>query len=139
MADLTHPQKTTNRLLSLSLEHPVLVMLVLFFIASLIKILDAFILPINELVGELILTKLLGFILIVVYVWACGRRLRDIGFHTRALGRSLLIAAVCVGGLFVISYAVQLVALRASGEEATLALTAVDPKTGMTGGLLFGL
>jgi membrane protease YdiL (CAAX protease family) len=128
-----------NRLLSVSLERPFLVMLALFFIASLIKVLDTFILPVNELVGELIITKALGLALVAIYVWACGRKLRDIGFHRQALGQSLLITAVCVGGLIAASYGVQLVALRASGEEASLALSALDPKTGMAGGLLFGL
>lgn len=139
MTGLVHPKQATNRLLTLSLEHPVLVMLVLFVIASLIKVLDTFVWPINDLVGELILTKALGFVLVVAYLWACGRRLRDIGFRRRALGPSLWIATIGFVGLYVVCYGVQLIALRASGEEASLALTAVDPKTGMSGGLLFGL
>jgi membrane protease YdiL (CAAX protease family) len=114
-------------------------MLALFLIASLIKVLDTFVLPVNELVGELIVTKSLGFTLVVIYVWACGRRLVDIGFHTQALGRSLFIAGVCTVGLFAVAYIVQLIALRASGEEVAISLTAVDPKTGLSGGLLFGL
>lgn len=139
MADLSYPQRTPNRLLAISLRHPVLVMLVLFLLAYLLKLLDTFVLPLNEMVGELIFTKLLGFGLVVAYLWACDRRLRDIGFHSRGLGPSVLIGAVTVIGLFVISYAAQLIALQASGEEATLALAAIDPKTGLTGGLFFGL
>lgn len=139
MADLSYPQREPNRLLASSLAHPVLMMLALFLIASLLKLLDTFVLPLNEMVGELIFTKLLGFGLVVAYLWACGRHLRDIGFHTRGLGPSLLIATVTVGGLFIISYAAQLIYMRASGEEAVLALAAIDPKTGLSGGLLFGL
>lgn len=40
---------------------------------------------------------------------------------------------------FAVSFAVQLFALLAGGEDARLALPAIDPKTGMTGGLLFAL
>jgi membrane protease YdiL (CAAX protease family) len=75
----------------------------------------------------------------VAYVWACGRKLRDIGFHRHGLGHSILISAVCLGGLYALGYAVQLLALVASGEEARLALSAIDPITGMAGGPLFAL
>jgi membrane protease YdiL (CAAX protease family) len=139
MVDSSATQVAPNRLLSFSLHRPVLAMLVLFLITSLIKILDTFVLPLNELVGELIVTKALGFGLVASYVWACGRMLRDIGFHQRRVGQSLLIGGACVGGLYAVSYAVQLVALLASGQEAMLALSAIDPKTGMAGGLLFGI
>ncbi len=139
MADSVDTRGAPNRLLSISLARPVLVMLALFFIAVLIKILDTFILRLDELLGEAILTKSLGFVLVAVYVWACGRRLRDVGFRRRAAGQSLLIAGVCFSGLFVIAYAAPLVALLAGGQKAGLALSAVDPKSGMEGGLLFAL
>jgi len=128
-----------NRLLSYSLRHPVVVMCALFIIAYLIKVLDVHILRLDELLGEAILTKGLGFGLVVAYVYLCGRKLRDIGFHTQALGRALLIAGACFAGLYVVAYTVQVVLLRLGGEAAGLTLTAVDPKTGMTGGLGFGL
>lgn len=121
------------------MDRPVLVMLALFIIAALIKVLDTFFLPLNELVGELILTKALGFVLVAAYLWACGRKLRDIGFHRRGLGQSLLIGGVCIAVLYALSYAVQLVALLSSGEDAGLALSAIDPKTGMAGGWLFAI
>ena len=53
-----------------------------------------FVLRLDELLGEVILTKGLGFVLVAVYVWACGRKLSDIGFHTCYLEKSLLIGAV---------------------------------------------
>ena len=70
---------------------------------------------------------------------ACGRGLPDIGFHSRVLGKALLIAALCFTSLYIASYTATLVVLRMNGEGAGLALSAVDPKTGMTGGALFAL
>lgn len=139
MVNRSNTKDTPNRLLAISLDRPVLVLLILFFLAVLIKILDTFIFRLDELLGESILTKGLGLVLVVAYVWACGRKLRDIGFHSKAIGPSLLIAAVCLSGLFALSYAGQLIALLASGAEASLALSAIDPKSGMEGGLLFAL
>jgi membrane protease YdiL (CAAX protease family) len=131
----THP----NWLLSASLRRPGLVMLVLFILASLIKVLDSFVLRLDELLGEAILTKGLGFLLLVTYVWACRRRLCDIGFKSRFAGKALLISAVCFISLYVVAFGAQLIALRAGGEDAHLAFSAVDFKTGMTGGLFFGI
>jgi membrane protease YdiL (CAAX protease family) len=114
-------------------------MLILFLAAVLIKILDTFILRLDEALGEAILTKSVGFVLVVGYVWICGKKLRDIGFHTQAIGNALLVGSACFAALFALAYSVQLIALLASGEEAGLAFSAVDPKSGMEGGLLFGL
>ena len=113
--------------------------LFLFLIALFLRILDIFVFRLDELLGEIILSKSLGFVLVLGYVWMIGRKLRDIGFHTRALGKSLLIGGVTVGGLFVIGYGVQVLALNVSGEEARIVLSAIDPQTGMAGGFLFAL
>lgn len=139
MSDVIPVDSNKNWLLSISLKRPVLVMLVLFFLACVLKILDSLIFRLDELVGEAIFTKLLGFLLVVAYVWACGRSLRDIGFHTRFLGKALLISAVSFISLYLVAHIVQITSLRVSGEDATFVLSAVDPKTGMSGGLLFGL
>jgi membrane protease YdiL (CAAX protease family) len=132
-------QERSNSLWTYSLARPVRMMVVLFVIAVLIKILDTFILRLDEKLGEAILTKSLGFVVVLVYLWACGQSLREIGFHGRGVGPSLLIAGVSTGGLILLFYLIQFVVLRASGEEASLALSAMDPKSGKTGTLLFAL
>jgi membrane protease YdiL (CAAX protease family) len=139
MADMrVHPNKP-KWLMGISLDHPVLVMLCLYLIAWIIKIADTFILRLDELVGEAILTKALGFLLVAAYVWLAGRRMRDIGFHRENLGVSLLLAVVGLGAVFVLALASQLSILRASGEDADLVLSAMDPRTGLSGGSLFAL
>ena len=139
MSELISSEGKTNWLLSLSLRRPVLVMLILYILACLIKILDSFVLRLDELLGEAILTKALGFVLVAVYVWACGRKLRDIGFHTRYLVKALLVPAVGFIILYILAHGVQLVMLRSAGEEASFVLSAVDPKTGMSGGVMFAI
>ena len=139
MQDTNSPETHPNWLYSLSLRRPDLVMLVLFILACLFKILDSFVLRLDELLGEAILTKSLGFLLIVAYLWACRKRLRDIGFKSRFAGKALLISAVCFISLYVVAFGAQLIVLRAGGEDARLAFSAVDFKTGMTGGLFFGI
>ena len=112
---------------------------VLSLIALLLRALDIFVLHLDEILGEIILSKSLGLVLVIAYVWKAGRKLSDIGFHTQALGRSLLIGGITVGGLFVLSYGVQLITLVVSGEPAQLVFSAIDLKTGMAGGFAFAL
>ena len=132
-------QNKASWLLSFSLQRPGLAMLVLFILAYLIKILDSFVLRLDEMLGEAILTKGLGFVLLVGYVWTCRRKLSDIGFKSRFVGKALLIAATCFISLYVVAFGAQLIVLRAGGENARLAFSAVDYRTGMTGGLFFGI
>ena len=113
--------------------------LVLFIIALFLRVLDIFVFHLDDLLGEIILSKSLGLALVNVYVWKAGRKLSDIGFHTQVLGRSLLIGGITIGGLFVLSYGVQLIALIVSGEPAQLVFSAIDPKTGRAGGFAFAL
>jgi membrane protease YdiL (CAAX protease family) len=113
-------------------------MLSLYIIAWVIKIIDTFIFRLDELIGEAILTKALGFLLVVAYVWLSGRKLRDIGFRRSNLGISLVLTLGFVS-IYALAFISQLVILRASGEDANLIFSAVDPRTGLSGGLFFGL
>jgi membrane protease YdiL (CAAX protease family) len=139
MSDIQAHSSKQNWLLGSSLDRPVLVMLSLYSIAWIIKIFDTFVFRLDELIGEAILTKALGFILVAAYVWVSRRRLSDIGFHARNLGITLLIAVVGFGLIYALTFTTQLVILKASGEEADLVFSAIDPKTGLSGGLFFGL
>jgi membrane protease YdiL (CAAX protease family) len=139
MSDKKSASSSSNQLLAYSLKHPVLVALILFILACLFKYFDSFVFRLDERIGEAIMTKSLGFLLVVVYLLACGRNLRDIGFHTRKLGKTLLLAVAGFGLFYAFAFTAQLLILRSSGEDAGFALSAVDPRTGMTGGLLFGI
>ena len=119
------------------MEKPILTGLVLLVIAFIFKWVDTFVLRLDERLGEIILCKTLGFVLVIVFVWACGRKLQDIGLHGRRLGPSLFIGIlVTVIGL-VVSYTVEFVAQLP--KQPVIHFAAVDPKAGVTGGFLFVL
>ena len=139
MSDHRLDSSRRNWLLGFSLDRPILAMLGLYALVWIIKILDTFVFRLDELIGEAIVTKALGFLAVVAYLWSARRGLRDIGFHTRNLGAVLLTAVVGFGLVYAVAFTAQLVILRASGEDATLVFSAVDPKTGLSGGLLFAL
>ena len=113
---------------------PVLAPLVLLGVALLLRLIDIFVLRLDEQLGEIILSKALGFALVVAYTWWIGQRLGALGLHNRNLGPSLAIGAGITVVAFLIAGAAQVLSLE---PGATLAVRAVDPKTGMAGGSAF--
>jgi hypothetical protein len=113
---------------------PVVAPLALLGIALLLRIIDIYVLRLDERLGEIILSKSLGFALVAGYTWWAGQRLSAIGLHSRRLGSALAIGAGLTVAAFGIATVAQVLTL-ASGESLTL--RAVDPKTGMSGGAAF--
>jgi membrane protease YdiL (CAAX protease family) len=81
----------------------------------------------------------LGFLLVVLFLWAIGKKLTSIGFHSRRLGEGLLIGGVITVLPFIVAYTVEWIVLGQMGQEPRLLFAAIDPKAGVTGGLLFAL
>jgi len=123
----------------LSKEKPILTSLLLMMIAVCFKLVDHFVLRLDERLGEIILSKSLGFVLVILFVWLAGRKLRDIGFHTRFLGRSIVIASSVTLAAFLVAYGVAYVIQYLNNAEPALLLDAIDSKVGVSGGLVFGL
>lgn len=66
---------------------PVVVPLMLFAVALALRIIDIFVLGLDERLGEIIVSKALGFALVVAYVWWVGARLSSVGLHSRSWSR----------------------------------------------------
>jgi membrane protease YdiL (CAAX protease family) len=122
-----------------SLARPILVCILLFIIATFFRWIDTFILRWDELLGELILTKSLGFALVLAWVWAAGRKVRDIGLHADRLGPSLMVGALPTLFAFIVGYGVDILFASLQGTQPALQFGAIDPKMGVTGGALFAL
>lgn len=122
-----------------SMKHTILLPLILLLIAVIFKILDVFVLRLDELLGEIILSKSIGFLLVVIYLWAVGKSVTAIGLHSKSVGKALIIGTTGVAFVLLVSYGLQFSVLIGAGKEPTLVLTAIDPKTGMMGSLSFAL
>ena len=118
-----------------TLEKPILTGLVLLVIAFFFKWIDTFVLRLDERLGEIILCKVLGFGLVILFVRATGRRLRDIGLHSRRLGQSVLIGTLITVAALVLGYGVEFAVQMQ--RQPVVHFAAIDPKAGVTGGLLF--
>ena len=130
---MTEQRANASRVYQLSVARPILVPMVLLLVAVVLRVVDIFLLPLAEATGEAILHKALGLGMVLVYLWAAGQPLAAIGLHGRRVGPALFIGASTVILALLIAFAVQLGALRLAGEQASLALAAIDPKTGLAG------
>ena len=131
------PSAPDNSLQRFALEKPILTGLVLLAIAFFLKWIDTFVLRLDERLGEIILCKTLGFVMVIVFVRATGRSLRDIGLHSRRLGPSLLIGVVITVIALVAGYGVEFAVQLP--KQPVVHFEAIDPKAGVTGGFLFVL
>ena len=122
-----------------SIKQNILLPIIIFIIAAIIKILDVFVFRLDELLGEIILTKSLGFILILAYLWLVGKSVTDIGLHSKSVGRALIIGATGMILILLVGYGLQFGVLVGADKEPGLVFTAIDPKAGVTGGLAFAL
>jgi membrane protease YdiL (CAAX protease family) len=128
-----------NTLNRLALARPILISIVLFLIALFFRWIDGFVLRLDERVGELILTKALGFLLVLAFLWATRRRLKDIGLHSSRLGPSLLVGVLTTAVAFALGYSVEILIALQQGTQPALQFGAIDSKLGVTGGALFAL
>ncbi len=120
-----------------SLSRPVLVCFILLLIALVFRIIDIFILRLDDRLGEIILSKSLGFILIVVYLYLAGKSLSYIGVNKHKAGQAFFIGGVGMLLIFFAACGIQLAYLNIAGQKATIALTAADLYSGTTGSSVF--
>jgi membrane protease YdiL (CAAX protease family) len=123
----------------LSLTRPLLVGGGLFVVALFFRWIDGFVLRLDELIGELILTKSLGFIMVLCFLWLTGRKLRHIGLHSKFLRQSLMVGIGMTIAAFIVGYGAEMLVAAAQGAKPALLFGAIDSKMGVTGGFLFAL
>jgi len=128
-----------NSIKRAAFQKPVLTGILLMLIALVFRLNDIFVLRLDERLGEIILSKALGFCLVVLFVWSIGKKLSSIGFHARRLGESLLIGALITVLPLIIAYIVDWIMMQQMGQEPRFLFAAIDPKAGVTGGWLFAV
>ncbi len=129
----------SSKIKRFSIEKPIQTGLALLLVALAFRLIDIFGLRLDENLGEIILSKVLGFALVVVFVWIAGRKLKDIGFHSRFLYSSLLLGILITSIAFIFGYGIEFISQLQNGAHPVLHFDAIDPKAGVSGGILFGI
>jgi len=128
-----------NTIKRFTFQKPILAGILLMLVALVFRLTDIFVLRLDERLGEIILSKSLRFLLVLWFVWAIGKTPASIGFHGRRLSEGLLIGVVITVLPFIIAFTTEWIVLGQMGQEPRLLFSAIDPKAGVTGGLLFAL
>jgi uncharacterized protein len=128
-----------NSIKNFTFQKPILTGILVMLIALIFRLTDIFILRLDERLGEIILSKTLGFLLVLLFIWAIGRKPASIGFHGGRLGEGLLMGVGITVMPFIIAYAVEVIVLGQMGQDPRLLFSAIDPKACITGGLMFAL
>jgi len=116
-----------------SITHPVLVCFILFVVALIFRLIDIFVLRLDERLGEIILSKSLGFILVAVYLYLAGKTISYIGLHRQKASQAFFIGGGGMITIFIAACGIQLAYLNIIGQKAVLALSAADIYSGTTG------
>ncbi|SCY53940.1 CPBP family intramembrane glutamic endopeptidase [Alkaliphilus peptidifermentans] len=116
---------------------PIVMGLILTFAALIFRIIDIFVLKHDELLGEIILSKAIGFIIVVLFLRIAGKSLKDIGYSRKNSSSAFIIGGLATLLLLILSYLFELILYYSHSPQVIF--TAIDPKAGVAGGLLFGI
>ncbi len=120
-------------------KNPVLSAFLILLIAFLLRLNDLFILKIDELFGEIIISKTLGFLLILLFLFFTKERLSSIGLHKQNLWFCISIGFFINLGIYLLAYGIEYFMLLFGNQSPSLIFSAIDPKQGGSGGILFGI
>jgi membrane protease YdiL (CAAX protease family) len=120
-------------------NHPFVVVSLITLICLILSLIDIFILRIDELWGEIIISKALGFFIILLYLWSVQRSVAAIGFHKTMIFQAFLIGILVSTLMLAVYFTAGFLFLSGSNVKAAVIFSPTDPKAGIGGGILFGL
>ncbi|MFX1339449.1 MAG: lysostaphin resistance A-like protein [Promethearchaeota archaeon] len=120
-------------------RHPFAVLSLITLICVILSLIDIFILRIDELWGEIIISKALGFFIILIYLWSVQRSVAAIGLHKTMIFQALFIGAFVSTIMMAIYFTAGFLVLIGSNVKVEIIFSPNDPKAGVEGGVLFGL
>ena len=124
---------------ALSLPRPIMASLALFLIVVALRSIEVFVLRLDVLPDKTIVSRVLGFLVVLGYLWALQKPVSSIGLHARNFDKAFLIGGLSLVILFVALYGVQFYLLSTAGKTPRLVFAAIDNETGAMGGLFFTL
>jgi len=108
-----------------------------------LRIIEIFCLRLDEVWGEVFVSKLLGFLIIIGYLWLVKRKIRDIGLHSNNFLKSISIVIVVMTITLAFSYFAEWIYLVRRGLQPFFIIAPIsnslDAEFAVQGGFLFGL
>ena len=120
-----------------SLAGPIVVALTLFLVVVVLRYAEVFVPGLDALPDKSIVSKVLGFILVLGYLRVLRKPISSIGLHSRNFDKAFLIGGLSLLIFYTALYSVQFHLLNIAGETPRLVFAAIDKQTGTMGGLVF--
>ena len=126
-----------------SLRYPIQIGIILFGIILVLRIIEIFCLRLDEVWGEIFVSKLFGFLIIIGYLWLVKRKIRDIGLHSNNFLKSISIVIVVMTITLAFGYFAEWIYLARRGLQPSFIIAPIsnslDSELAIQGGFLFGL
>ena len=126
-----------------SLKYPIQIGIIIFSIILVLRIIEMFYFRLDEIWGEVFVSKLLGFLIIIGYLWRAKRKIGDIGLHSYRFLDSISIVIVFMTVSLTFSYFTEWIYLARKGLQPSLIIVpmsnSLDSEFAIQGGFLFGL
>jgi len=108
-----------------------------------LRIIEMFYFRLDEVWGEVFVSKLLGFLIIIGYLWLAKRKIRDIGLHSDNFLQSISIVIVVMTITLAFGYFAEWIYLARRGLQPSFIIAPIsnslDSELAIQGGFLFGL
>lgn len=117
---------------------PVVIALVFFVAIVSLRAFDLVVLRLDSWPDPTIISKILGLLLVLVYLRSLRLHVDSLGLHTRNAAHALAIGALTPLVIFASLYAIEFFVLQVDGETPRVVLGAIDRRTGvMVAGAVF--
>jgi CAAX protease family protein len=132
-------ESRAERYNAFSLAQPITISLAFFLVVVALRSIDLFVLRLDALPDKTIVSRVLGFLLVLGYLRVLRKPISSIGLHARNFDKAFLIGGLSLITLYAALYGIQFYRLSASGETPRLVFAAINNETGAMGGLFFTL
>jgi uncharacterized protein len=117
------------------LRRSVYISLAFFAAVIVLRSIDLFILKLDGLPDKMIVSQVLGFLLVLGYLWALRKPLAALGLNSKNFGYAFVIGGFSLVVLYMVLYAVQFYLLATTGESPRLMFGTIDAETGISSSL----
>jgi uncharacterized protein len=117
-------------------ERPIIVPLAFFLVVFVLRSIDS-VLGLDKLSDPYIFSRVLGFLVVLGYLWVLRKPINSIGLHARHFDKAFLIGMCSLASLYAVLYGVQFYRLSLAGENPRLVFAAINTETAVMGGLFF--
>jgi membrane protease YdiL (CAAX protease family) len=122
-----------------SLPQPISVSLAFFLVLIALRLIDLFVLRLDEFPDRNIFSRVVGFLLVLGYLRLLRKPLSSIGLHAKNFDKAFLVGGLGLLLLYATLYAVQFYRLSLAGEAPRLVFGTIDMETEAMAGLSFTL